>query len=300
MVTDNLEVFIDVGEELNFSVVAQKRYTTQPTISRQIAELEKQWDLILFERSNKGLRLTVEGAIMLSACKKSYQQLTQALEQAREITVGKKDKLQLGFLTDMNAEQLFMPAVHDLAKGYEQLDIALSYHSFRELRAGLKSQHLDIIFTYDFELANIKDDVIAEYVTEVTPCLAISKEHPLYEKENLTVADLSDETFYLPEELDSPGREKDLRYLLRAHKIADSKIRFATNQESVLLQVRLGRGVAVIDSGATQIEKYNLRLVPLGEGKKFSKLGIVAVWKKDNLNPFLTMFMQKVKENLTI
>lgn len=58
--------------------------------------------------------------------------------------------------------------------------------------------------------------------------------------------------------------------------------------------MRLGRGAALIDSGASQIEMYGLRTVPLGHGEKYDRLAVVAVWKKENLNPFLPMLMKEV------
>ncbi len=294
MISEKIDVFLDVGKELNFSTVAKKRYTTQPTISRYIADLEAEWGLQLFARSNKGLRLTPEGAVMLKCCRKMDQELETALKQAQEIEISRRDRLRLGFLTDLNAEQLFMDTICALAGDYPDLDISVEYGSFGELRRGLQQNSLDIIFTYDFEVQNIRDDVVVDYVMETRPCLAVSEAHPLYGKEDLCIRDLANEVFYLPEESDSPGREKDLRYVLRANKVSDGNIRFAPNQESVLLQVRLGRGVALIDSRAEQIGRYRLRTIPLGEGERFDRLALVAVWKRDNLNPLLSMFMGRL------
>ena len=62
--------------------------------------------------------------------------------------------------------------------------------------------------------------------------------------------------------------------------------------------MRLGRGVALIDSGAAQIHQYGLRTIPLGDGEKFGRLALVAVWKKENLNPFLPMFMERLNTSV--
>ena len=70
MISEKIDLFLDAGQELNFSAVAKKNYTTQPTVSRQISDLEAEWGMQLFVRSNKGLRLTPEGAVMLDCCRK--------------------------------------------------------------------------------------------------------------------------------------------------------------------------------------------------------------------------------------
>ncbi len=291
MISEKIDIFLDVGKELNFSTVAKKRYTTQPTISRQIGDLEAEWGMKLFVRSNKGLRLTPEGAVMLGCCRKMEQQMQSGFKMVRELKSSKRDRLRLGFLTDINAELYFMKQICEFAGEYATLDITLKHGSFGELRKGLHNDQLDIIFTYDFEIANIQDDVVVDYVMDCNPCLAISSMHPLYAKENLSVADFGEEIFFLPEESDSPGREKDLLYLLRANQIPEGRIRLMPNQESVLLQVRLGRGVALVESAASQIQDFKLRTIPLSKGEKYGKLALVAVWKKENLNPFISVFV---------
>ena len=45
MLTEQIEVFLETADALCFSTVAKKRFTTQPTISRQISALEEEWGL---------------------------------------------------------------------------------------------------------------------------------------------------------------------------------------------------------------------------------------------------------------
>ena len=48
MISEKIDLFLDAGQELNFSAVAKKNYTTQPTVSRQISDLEAEWGMQLF------------------------------------------------------------------------------------------------------------------------------------------------------------------------------------------------------------------------------------------------------------
>ena len=68
-----MDTFLTVARYLSFTRAAQELYTTQPTISRQIAALEEEWGCPLFVRSNKEVALTEEGALMLDACKRSEE-----------------------------------------------------------------------------------------------------------------------------------------------------------------------------------------------------------------------------------
>ena len=294
MISERIGIFLDAGRELNFSAVAKKRYTNQSTISRQIQDLEREWGVTLFERSNKGLRLTPQGAVMLECCRKMDRQLNDSLQRARELKAGAGDKLRLGFLTDMNVEKLFIPAIMKCASENEELDISITYGSFGELRRAMKRGTADIIFTYDFEIRNLQEPAVVDFLMDRLPCIVMAEAHPLYNRNELTIQDLKEELFFLPEEEDSPGREQDLQYLLRASHIPEGRVRVVPNQESVFLQVRLGRGVALSDPDAEQIRNYKLRTIPIDGDSKYGKMGLVAAWKKDNLNPFIALFMQNL------
>ena len=295
MISEKIDLFLDAGQELNFSAVAKKNYTTQPTVSRQISDLEAEWGMQLFIRSNKGLRLTPEGAVMLDCCRKMNRLMDDALKKAVSIQSSKEDWIRLGFLSEINVDHLFMPGLADLSQKHPELNISFYYGSFGDLRKGIEKDKLDIIFTYDFEIPNFKVDIVADHIRTVVPCFAISAEHPMYGKKDLTISDLKEELFFLPEEADSPGREKDMQFVLRASNISNANIRYVPNVETALLQARLGRGVAFVNADAPGIDKETLRVLPLNDKERYGQLSLVAIWKKDNLNPFIAMLMNELK-----
>ena len=295
MISEKIDLFLDAGQELNFSAVAKKNYTTQPTVSRQISDLEAEWGMQLFVRSNKGLRLTPEGAVMLDCCRKMNRLMDDALKKAGGIQSSKEDWIRLGFLSEINVDHLFMPSLADLSQKHPELNVSLYYGSFGDLRKGIEKDKLDIIFTYDFEIPNFKVDIVADHIRTVVPCFAISAEHPMYEKKDLTISNLKEELFFLPEEADSPGREKDMQFVLRASNISNANIRSVPNVETALLQARLGRGVAFVNSDAPGIDREALRVLPLNDKERYVQLSLVAIWKKDNLNPFIAAIMNNLK-----
>ena len=295
MISEKIDIFLDAGRELNFSAVARKNYTTQPTVSRLIAELEAEWGMKLFIRSNKGLRLTPEGAVMLDCCKKMERLITEALDKSGKMGSGKNERLRLGFLTETDVEQRFGEAIPHLSEQYPKLELTFVYGSFGDLRKSLQKDMLDIVFTYDFEIPNYGDDVVIDHIMKLNPCLVLAPAHPLYKTKPLNIWDLSEEIFYLPEESDSPGREKDMMYILRNNHLEKANIRFTPNVDSALLQARLGRGIALVNYGVPQIRQYQLRTLLLEGADTYCRLNLVGIWKKDNLNPFIARFMEMVR-----
>lgn len=296
MLTEQIEMFLETADALCFSTVAKRRFTTQPTISRQISALEAEWGLKLFIRTNKGLRLTPEGTIMLACCQKMKQQCEESLKRARELTIGKNARLKLGFLELMDTERIFMPFLRNFAREYMDLDISISSHSFGKLREGLKKGEFDIIYTFDFERRNISGDVVANILGEVKPVFVLSEYHPLFRKQDLHISDCADEIFYLPESKDAPGREEELQLILRAHGIREGKIQFVQNLDSVLFQMQTGKGIALMDTSFKDLYNASYRLLEFEHYK--GSLNLMSVWRKDNLNPFLPLLVNQQTVNI--
>lgn len=293
MLSEKMDIFVEAADALCFSDVAKSRYTTQPTISRQISALEAEWGIKLFVRTNKGLRLTPEGSIMLSCCKKMQQLCENSLERAKDLKVRKQDRLRLGFLETFDVERIFMPYLQEFSDRYPELELSVSSHSFRELRKGLETREFDIIYTYDFELPRIREDVVADYLTELTCFFALSEKHPLYSKADLSLRDCEGETYFLPEPSDTVGRELDLKNILHAEGVANCRIRFVPNLASLYLQMQMGKGIALLDESVAGIRDPRYRLLRLQ--KVYKPLGLISVWRKDNLNPFLSLFVNSQK-----
>lgn len=91
-----LNYFLAVAREENFTRAAQMLHVTQPTLSRQIAQLEEELGVELFTRSNHNIILTEDGMIlkqraqeMLALAEKTRQDLMHRDEElAGKITIG--------------------------------------------------------------------------------------------------------------------------------------------------------------------------------------------------------------------
>lgn len=59
-----LRLFVELSRCLSFSKTADKFYTTQPTVSRQIKMLEDEWDIRLFDRNKRQVKLTKGGKVL--------------------------------------------------------------------------------------------------------------------------------------------------------------------------------------------------------------------------------------------
>ncbi len=91
---DHYRIFYYVAKYKSFTRAAEIMYSNQPNLTRAIKNLEKQLDCTLFERTNKGVVLTEEGAEL-------YEHISAALKHIRagEESISMKNSLQNGVLS---------------------------------------------------------------------------------------------------------------------------------------------------------------------------------------------------------
>jgi DNA-binding transcriptional LysR family regulator len=91
-----LECFIAVAEELNFSAAAERLFTTQPAITYQINALEKETGLHLFERTTRRTKLTAAGQSFYLDMVQMTSFGRQALKKAQDIQAADRSHLVVG------------------------------------------------------------------------------------------------------------------------------------------------------------------------------------------------------------
>ena len=91
-----LECFIAVAEELNFSAAAQRLFTTQPAVTYQINTLEKETGLHLFDRTTRRTKLTAAGQSFYLDMVQMTSFGRQALKKAQDIQAADRSHLVVG------------------------------------------------------------------------------------------------------------------------------------------------------------------------------------------------------------
>lgn len=70
--TKSIKIFLVIAREENFTKAAKQLHITQPTLSRQIAQLEDELGVTLFERNNHKIILSEDGMILKEEHKKFF------------------------------------------------------------------------------------------------------------------------------------------------------------------------------------------------------------------------------------
>ena len=82
-----IQYFLSVAKYLSFSKAAEAHYTSQPSISRQIALLERELGFQLFIRNKHNVQLTPSGWILFEEFGALYEKAAAAVEKARQMGI---------------------------------------------------------------------------------------------------------------------------------------------------------------------------------------------------------------------
>ena len=142
----HLRYFIAVAEEGSLTVAAEKRlHTAQPSLSRQIRDLEIELGCDLMTRSVRGIELTAAGRIFLDHARIILLQIEAAAESARRAAQPAKTSFAFGFLTGYEFEWL-TPVMTLMRDHLPNTEVVIHSLSSPDLAAGLMRGRIDLAF----------------------------------------------------------------------------------------------------------------------------------------------------------
>src|SRR5579863_5079362 len=93
----HLRYFLAVAETLHFSKAAERLGIAQPPLSQQIKRLEQLIGHRLFDRTTRGVQLTLAGQLLADRARSTIEKIQDDLEQVRRLGRGEEGTLTVGF-----------------------------------------------------------------------------------------------------------------------------------------------------------------------------------------------------------
>jgi LysR family hca operon transcriptional activator len=185
----HLRYFIAVAEEGSFTRAARRLHTAQPSLSRQVQDLEQIVGSALLTRSSRRVALTGVGQVFLDDARLVIAQANRALERARLTAQSDVDTLSIGFIPGVEVEEL-RHVMDALEGGPQQSRIVLRSQSSPALIESLRERLLDVAFVrpsaecYELEVRIIRREGLI---------VALPATHRLAARSNLNVGELAGE-----------------------------------------------------------------------------------------------------------
>ena len=234
----HLRYFIAVADAGSLTVAAQQTlHTSQPSLSRQIRDLEQEVGIPLMSRSARGIELTSAGKAFLDHARMALVQVDAAKEAALRAAQPARATFALGFLS--GAEIGLLPEVERILRAeFPGIDIRLSSDYSPVLAKALMRRKLDAAFMRPEEHA---EDLAYKRVRTDPLVFVFPSDHRLASKPAVAAQDVADDTFYLPSKAAPAVRRVVLEYFERAGvelKAAEHEVHNVVHAISMITSTR--------------------------------------------------------------
>jgi LysR family hca operon transcriptional activator len=284
----HLRYFVAVAEVGSLTVAAEERlHTSQPSLSRQIQDLESELGAQLLTRRARGIELTPAGRAFLDHARLVLSQVEAAAEAARRIAHPAKPCFTMGFLT--GHELTWMPeALRILRDELPNIDVMISSQYSPLLADGLAKGKIDAAFLR--RERGVPELAFRPLVKE--PLVVIlPSDHRLASLKAISPRDLAGETFVIVSNTAPVLRVVIDNYLKRS----GVNIRPAHEADHVTMGISLimsTRGVGLLPAYAQSFLPSSVTSRPLkGETPT---VDLVLGYKKSNQSPILKLLLSKL------
>ena len=187
----HLRSFVVLAEELHFSRAALRLHLAQSAVSAQIKRLEEEVGGPLLNRTTRQVELTEAGRVLLSEARTLLSAADGTLGRVRAAARGEDATLSIASLGPV-PESLFSPRLATFSTRRPHVRIELRQLAFPQMLSALREGTADVEFIYEPLHESDLDVVPLERGPRM---VALSRSHPLAERDFLTPADLRCETF---------------------------------------------------------------------------------------------------------
>jgi LysR family hca operon transcriptional activator len=188
----HLRYFVAVAEARSLKLAAERKlHTTQPSLSRQIRDLEAEVGIPLFVRGARGVELTPAGRVFLDHARVMLSQAETAVQSARRIAHPVKPLFSLGFM--IGHDSTWVPAaLHVLREELPHLQAVISTQNSPQLADALQLGIIDVAFLRKEDGGPALDfKLLVEEPLEVF----LPAHHPLADGAAIRVEEIVGETF---------------------------------------------------------------------------------------------------------
>ena len=282
-----LRYFLTTAAEGNITRAADVLHITQPTLSRQLMDLEEELGTTLVVRGKRGLTLTDDGLFF----RQRAEEIVELADRLEQRFAEKSDTVS-GVINIGAAEAVGSRTLAKLIHGFSQKYPLVQFRLYSEIADQVK-ERLDKGLAdvgLLMEPVDIQKYAYLRLPQKETWGILLRRDHPLAEKEQITPKDMVPYPLIMP--IREKVREEIFRWIGKDEKELHIPLLFNLLSNAALL-VEEGLGCAFCMDGAVAVRSSpNLKFSPLSSaGASHS----VLVWKKNQLfSPASSLFIQEI------
>ena len=265
MTLQQLKYVITISKSGSMHTAADELFITQPNLSKAIKDLELEMGITIFNRTNKGVLLTDDGTKFLSYAR-------QVVEQANLLEDIYKNKESIKRIFAISSQHYgfvvnaFVKLVETLGKDTYEFSLreCKTYDVINDVKDG--RSELGVIYFSRFNSEIMKKVITSnglsyEFLFEAKPHVLLSKNHPLANKERLTLDDLD----AYPRLSYDQGLNNSFYYSEEPHALESVSKAIVVSDRATLFNILIGLNGYTISSGmiSSSLDGNNIISIPL-------------------------------------
>ena len=275
----HLRYFVTVAEELHFRRAAERLNISQPPLSLQIAQLERELGGRLFDRSSQRVALTAAGRLFLHHARDILERVAEASRDVRLATNGEAGELRVAFTQSSEFLHILPETIHRFRSLYPKVTFALEQMKSADQIDAITERRLDLGISRrptgqlpaTVELTRLYDDPMV---------LAVHSENPLAHLSKATISMARDMPFIVTPNSAASGLRDSLVQLCKAAGFTPRIAQEAREVPTMLGLVAAGVGVAVVPALARHMGMRGVVFLALGDTYAKSSLYMSSLRKE--------------------
>ncbi len=287
----HLRYFVAVAEEGSLTVAAQKRlHTAQPSLSRQIHDLELELGVELLIRGPRGVELTAAGRVFLDHARVALLQVEAAGEAARRAAQPARTSFAIGFLTGYEMD--WLPAVTGILRAeLPSTEGIIHSQDSPDLAAGLIRGKIDLAFLRPEKQApGLKFRLLRK-----DPLIVLMpRDHALTARNSIRPQDIAGQTFISVSPVRAPTAWTPIDDYIKRVGIALKPDHQAENLAMAISLVASTGGICLVPLYAQNLLPKTVVSRPIQGAPPM--VDLVIGYNEANTSPLLKFLLSKVDE----
>lgn len=290
MHVENFKIFSDLVESESFSRAAKLNGITQSAVSQQLRAMEKHFNILIVDRSQKQFRLTREGQKLYESAKEIlylYDKLNSELQEMKKVISG---TIHISTVYSIGLHEL-PPYVKVFLAKFPEVNIRVEYRRANMVYEDILTNSIDLgLIAYpqkhkQLEVLPFHDDVLV---------LVVSPEHPFADRKSVDIQEIAGQKF-IGFEPDIPTR-KATDAIFKEENIEAEPVMEFDNVETVKRAVEINAGIAILPQTTVVREEAQDLLKILKFKNKTYKRPLALIHRKGRV---LTPAIKKLIDLLT-
>jgi DNA-binding transcriptional LysR family regulator len=275
----HLRYFVAVAEALNFTKAAAQLRIAQPALSRQVQDLEDEIGVDLLQRGSRGVTLTAEGKLFLDEARELLHRATDSVERVRALARGEYGELNIGYSPSPTVE-ILPPALAAFQKAVPRVKVNLHDLAGDELIDGLLNKSLELAILVEptgVQTVGIQFECLRQYPF----LLAMNAAHPWARLKSVSIEKIATERLVALRRRDYSEYFRILDRIFTPIQARLNIVAECDSASSLITEVEIGRGVAVVSGTFPHVAGKRLRYRPLSGTAECQAVGIARAAKGD-------------------